>query len=134
MRRLLSDRSGAALLEFAFVLPLLLTFLAGVIEYSYWFYISHSVQTVANDAARASLAGLTASERSTLAQAAATNSLSRLGAVSAQSTTTTITDDGQSFQIRLTYDASHDPMLHIGPVPSPPGSISRSAIVSLNQF
>src|SRR3546814_1310506 len=55
----------------ALVLPLLVTLLLGLVCYGQYFLIAHSVQQIANDAARATIGGLTSDERSRLAVDAA---------------------------------------------------------------
>src|SRR3546814_15097933 len=66
-----TDRRGAVIVEMALVLPLLVTLLLGLVCYGQYFLIAHSVQQIANDAARATIGGLTSDERSRLAVAAA---------------------------------------------------------------
>src|SRR3546814_9881470 len=66
-----TDRRGAVIVEMALVLPLLVTLLLGLVCYGQYFLIAHSVQQIANDAARATIGGLTSDERSRLAVDAA---------------------------------------------------------------
>lgn len=54
-------RSGNALLDMAFVLPILLALTFGAVEYGYALYIKHSLQSAAREGARAAIvAGATA--------------------------------------------------------------------------
>src|SRR3546814_15918207 len=57
-----TDRRGAVIVEMALVLPLLVTLLLGLVCYGQYFLIAHSVQQIANDAARATIGRLTAAE------------------------------------------------------------------------
>ena len=75
---LVKDRRGVAVIEFALVLPLLALLLLGVSAYGQYFLLAHSVQQMANDAARATIAGLSQSERVTLANATVANETARL--------------------------------------------------------
>src|SRR3546814_13515496 len=59
-----TDRRGAVIVEMALVLPLLVTLLLGLVCYGQYFLIAHRVQPIANDAARATLGGLTSDEPS----------------------------------------------------------------------
>ena len=59
VRRLGRDRSGATAVEFAFLAPVLIFILMGITGYGGYFWISHSVQQLANDAARAAIPGTT---------------------------------------------------------------------------
>lgn len=63
-----SDRAGSAAIEFALVAPVFLMMLLGILVYGLYFGLSHSVQQLAAQAARVSIAGLNDSERSNLAQ------------------------------------------------------------------
>ena len=54
-------RSGNALLDMAFVLPVLLALTFGAVEYGYALYLKHSLQSAAREGARAAIvAGATA--------------------------------------------------------------------------
>jgi Flp pilus assembly protein TadG len=54
-------RSGNAILDMAFVLPILLGLTFGAVEYGYALYIKHSLQSAAREGARAAIvAGATA--------------------------------------------------------------------------
>ena len=61
---------GAAIVEMALVLPLLLALLMGVLVYGQYFMLAHNVQQAANDGARASIVGLDAADRSAVANRA----------------------------------------------------------------
>ncbi len=63
VRRFGRDRSGATAVEFAFLAPVLMFMLMGIGGYGGYFWMSHSVQQLANDAARAAIPGTTATER-----------------------------------------------------------------------
>jgi Flp pilus assembly protein TadG len=65
------DASGASAIEFAIVAPLFFTLLFGIVVYGYYFASMGMVNHLAYEAARASIAGLTDEERSSLAHAKA---------------------------------------------------------------
>src|SRR5271163_3519674 len=71
--RRLSCQSGAAAVEFAIIGPVLVLMLLGVAAYGGYFWLAHSVQQLANDGARAAIAGLSQPERSQLAQSTVTS-------------------------------------------------------------
>ncbi|HYE17495.1 MAG TPA: TadE/TadG family type IV pilus assembly protein [Tepidisphaeraceae bacterium] len=48
-------RSGAAVLDMALVLPVLLYLAFGTVEYGYYFYVKHNVQSAAREGARAAI-------------------------------------------------------------------------------
>lgn len=62
------ERSGAVAVEFAILSPLYLLLILGMTAYGIYFGASHSVQQIAADAARVSIAGLNEAERQTLAR------------------------------------------------------------------
>ncbi len=52
LKRCLGNRKGVAIIEFAFVLPILLVFLGGAIDFGVAFFVSHTVQNAAREGAR----------------------------------------------------------------------------------
>jgi Flp pilus assembly protein TadG len=57
---------GAAALEFALVAPILFAFLFGIMVFGYAFALQNSLQELAADAARATVGGLSTTERQSL--------------------------------------------------------------------
>jgi Flp pilus assembly protein TadG len=74
-RSISADQRGSTAVEFAIVSPILILLLLGIVVYGGYFMLSHSLQEMADDAARASIAGLTDTERSSLAQSAVSNDI-----------------------------------------------------------
>src|SRR4051812_49150586 len=69
-------RTGNALLDLAFVLPILLALTFGAVEYGYALYVKHALQGAAREGARTAIvAGAT----STQVQAAVDNAMSVAG-------------------------------------------------------
>jgi Flp pilus assembly protein TadG len=126
-----ADARGAAAIEMAFALPILLALIMGIISYGDWFLTAHTVQQAANDAARASIAGLTSGERRDLATDNVKTMMARGGALNPDKATTSVTDDNKTLTVRVTYDASQDPLLHMSFVVSPTTSIQRTAAITL---
>ena len=62
----LADNRGAAALEFAILAPVCLLFMVGMLAYGVYFGAAHSLQQLAADAARTSVAGLDPAERQSL--------------------------------------------------------------------
>jgi Flp pilus assembly protein TadG len=76
-------RSGNALLDMAFVLPILLMLTFGAVEYGYALYIKHSLQSAAREGARAAIvSGATATD----VQTAVDSSMQASGFVQAKYT------------------------------------------------
>ena len=78
MCRLRGDARGAVLVEVALSLPILIMLLIGIIVYGAWLSAANAVQQAANEAARAAIAGINASERQMLAAESVTAHLVKL--------------------------------------------------------
>lgn len=115
----------------AITLPVLLTLLFGIMAYGQWFFVSHTVQQTANDAARAAISGLTKNERYATALKTVNVNFVRGGMLDASKLTVVVEDDGTMIVVRLSYDAAQDPVLSTGLVPVPSTTIRRSAAVLL---
>lgn len=127
----LGERANAAV-EFAIIGPVLLLLMLGIFTYGGYFLTAHTVQQLANDAARAAIAGLDDDERRLLAQEAAQAGLAGQSYMRGQVSRIDVTRAGATMAVRLTYDASEDvywSFESILPVPSP--DISRTATIRL---
>jgi Flp pilus assembly protein TadG len=119
------------MLEFALVLPLFLGLLSGIVGYGGYFWRAHALQQIANDAARASLPGLTAVERQALATAAIGSELEQVGGIAPADVTTRVAEGSGALTVQLSYDASADAFLRISLIPMPSTTIRRVAAVRL---
>ena len=72
-----ADEDGAAAVEFAILVPVLLLITFGIIYFGFLFGVSHSLQLVAAEATRASVRGVTMTERLQLAEAAFEDAVSK---------------------------------------------------------
>ncbi|ARS26347.1 TadE/TadG family type IV pilus assembly protein [Sphingomonas sp. KC8] len=122
---------GAAIVEFALVAPVFLLILLGIIAYGGYFWRAHSLQQVANDAARSALAGLDPTERSTLARLSVAQELGPLAGLHAERAAVSISEANETLVVTLDYDASHDAFLQFGLVPLPQKRIRRTAAIRL---
>lgn len=134
LSRFRRDRRGVAAIEFAIVAPLLIMMMFGMIMYGSWFWMAHSVQSMASEGARAAIAGLDPAEREQLARAFVGLQVGDLGldsakaAVEVESTPTVI-------RVDIAYDASDHPLMALsGLIPSPPKVIRRTAVVRLGGY
>ncbi|MDB5738418.1 MAG: TadE-like protein, partial [Sphingomonas bacterium] len=92
------------------------------------------VQEAANDAARASIGGLSTAERAAMAASGAQTSVRRAGNLDPAKLSVAVDDDGSTLVARLSYDASADPLLHMSIVPLPPTTILSSAAIKLESL
>lgn len=134
VRRLGRDQSGATAVEFAFLAPVLIFMLMGIIGYGGYFWMSHSVQQLANDGARAAIAGTTAAERASLAKASVAASASDAQLIPANVSTQVI-DSGGRLTVAVSYDAAQSfAFAARGVTPMPSDQIRRRASVQLGGY
>ncbi|SFZ81864.1 Flp pilus assembly protein TadG [Devosia enhydra] len=124
---------GASAVEFALILPVFLFLVMGSLAYGLYLAASHSLQQLAADAARASVAGLSDAERINLATGfidrnAAVYPLLGLGAVGVEAGPSA--SEANQFLVTLTYDASALPIWNLGvPLPGPGKAIRHRATI-----
>lgn len=126
------DRRGTAIIEFAILLPVLIALLMGVLCYGLYFGAAHSVQQLAADAARHSIAGETLAERRELVAGfvdahGPSYFLVRADRLSEISATQ---QAGGRLRVRISYDATWLPIYGFARlVPLPPGTITRDCVI-----
>lgn len=128
------DTRGAVLIEAAFSISILVALLGGIVSYSLYFMAAHSLQSVANDSARASLAGLNAEERAEIVAQSVANGLANASFVEPDKVTVTTTVSGTYQTVRLAYDASNNVIFNATLLPMPDKTIARSATVQLASY
>lgn len=134
-RRFGEDRAGTALVEFALVCPMLIVLVVGMLGWGAYFWMAHSVQQVANDAARAAVAGLTGEERASLAKAAATEGATDYAGLDAALVKTTVTERSDRTVVSVSYDASKTVVFAFAKIaPMPSSKITRQASVRLGGY
>ena len=112
---------GAAIVEMALVLPLLLALLMGILAYGQYFMLAHTVQQAANDGARASIIGLDAADRRAVAGRAVARSLQTIDGTHS----ITISETTEAITVAVAFAVPRDSFLRSGFVPSP-GNIIRA--------
>ncbi|MBW6523148.1 pilus assembly protein [Sphingomonas sp. RHCKR47] len=132
VRRLARDIRGAALIEFAILLPALLSLVMGVLCYGQYIWLAHSVQAAANDAARAIVAGVTPAERLSLAQAAVAVDMASVPELRSNQISVAIDEANARATVRLRVDARALTLLSTGMVPLPDPVIERQAVAAVN--
>lgn len=129
------DDSGAVAVEFAFLAPVLIFLMMGITGYGGYFWISHSVQQLADDAARAAIPGMTASERASLAQAAVARGASDYAQLTPSKVSTQVIDQNGRMTVRVSYDAANSFAFAVrGLAPMPSDQIRRQASVQLGGY
>lgn len=126
---MIPDRRGAVLIEFAILFPVLAAMLFGAIAYAQYFLLAHSAQQLANDAARAAIAGLTPMERREISQATVARGVARLGTVRADEFASALDDGDGPIVVRVRIDARRQALMAIPLVPLPDPIIERVATI-----
>lgn len=115
------EARGAAIVEMALVLPLLLALLMGSLVYGHYFMLAHSVQQAANDGARAAIVGLDAADRRAVATRAVARSLQVIGGTHSVA----VSETAEAITVAVTLTVPPDSFLQSAMVPSP-GNVIRS--------
>lgn len=133
LRRLCQQEQGASAIEFAIIAPVFLTVVFGILAYGIYLGSAHSVEQLAADAARASVAGITDAERTQIAtQHVANNapdypllSAAKVSVVAGASPT-----DPSQFRVSVRFDASDLPIWIMADfVPMPERIIERTSVI-----
>ncbi|SFL89714.1 TadE family protein [Methylobacterium pseudosasicola] len=102
-------RSGSSAVEFALVAPVVLMLFAGITAFGLCLGAAHNLRQIAAEAARASIAGVTDTERATLAQTMVTRSLSSGAMFRPDSIKVTVgpdPNDATLYTVTVTLDAN----------------------------
>jgi len=124
-----SESRGVSVVEFALIAPLLMLILLGMLAYGQYFLIAHSAQQLANDAARATIAGMSTAERLALANAALARELPNVSEITAGNATLTVTEALPLVTVHVRVDASGIGLFRVNMLPMPSPTIDRSAVI-----
>jgi Flp pilus assembly protein TadG len=133
LKKFRSEEGGASAVEFAMILPSFLLILFGIVMCGSYLAVVHGVQQLAAEAARSSVAGLSETERSTLANAYVTGNVNSYPLIAANHISVnaaTSATDTNVFVVTVNYDASSMFIYSLPSfVPAPPSTIVRSAAI-----
>jgi Flp pilus assembly protein TadG len=130
-------RRGAAAVEFAMLLPLFLTLVFGIVVFGSYLTMVHGVQQLAAEAARSSVAGMSDSERSSIATSYVTANVGTYPLIlptNISVSAATSTSDPNVFVVTVSYNASGMFIYSLPFVPAPPSTIVRSAAIPYGGF
>lgn len=132
------DRRGIAAVEFAIIAPVLLALIIGMVCFGLYFVYLHELQELASSAARASVAGLSATERDQIARQfvnSATAGSSILNAADLTVSTSTSGTPAVNYVVTLQYSLKDTPIPLLARFVSlPVGSISRTSTVQFGDY
>lgn len=127
------DDQGVAAVEFAILTPVFLLMLMGMLAYGIYFGAANSVQQIAADAARTSIAGLSATERDSLVKSFIDGNARDYMLIDGSKVTYTIGDkptDASQYVVTVRYDASSLPIWNLNiPLPSPNKVITFTSVI-----
>jgi Flp pilus assembly protein TadG len=131
---LLRDRRATSAVEFAIIAPLFLMALLSMVAYGIYFAASITVEQLAADAARYSIAGTSTSERQSLAQQyiqTVTISDPFIERDKLQVSVNPDPSSSQQFQVSLSYNAKDLPIWDLFTFALPSQTISKSASIRI---
>lgn len=133
VRELTRCGRATSAVEFALIVPVFLAMLLGIVVFGSYLAAVHGVQQLAAEAARSSIAGLSETERGTLARNYVTSNAASYPLITADHLTVTAATSGSDanvFVVTVNYDAS-GMFIYALPafVPQPPSAIVRSAAI-----
>lgn len=133
LRRLSRQEHGASAIEFAIVAPVFLVIALGILTYGIYLGSAHSVEQLAADAARASVAGITDVERVQIATRHVANNATDYPLLTATNVSVVAgaspTDPSQ-FRVSVRFDASDLPIwIMANFVPMPERIIERTSVI-----
>lgn len=133
LRKFRAARDGAIAVEFAMIAPVFLMMVFGILMYGSYLAVIHGVQQLAAEAARSSIAGLSETERSSLANAYVTGNVNAYPLIDPGKLTVsaaTSSSDANVFVVTVNYDASKMFLYSLPTfVPMPSPTIARSAAI-----
>ena len=127
------DTRATSAVEFAIVAPVFILIMFGIVAYGIFFGAANSVQQLAADAARASIAGLGEDERIQLAQRFIDLNTENYPLLQSRKVRVRIAGsaaDANQFNVSVEYDATQLPIWNLYvPLPLPEKTITRSATI-----
>jgi Flp pilus assembly protein TadG len=137
MIKLLLCQRGASAVEFAMLLPLFVALVFGIVIFGSYLSVVHGLQQLAAEAARSSIAGMNASERSSIATSYVSTNVGTYPLISANNVSVnaaTSPSDPNVFVVTVTYNASGMFIYSLPFVPAPSSTIVRSAAIPFGGF
>ncbi|MCV9960620.1 pilus assembly protein [Pararhizobium sp. BT-229] len=132
LSRLRRNIEGAAALEFAIVAPLFFLVIFTMIGYGIYLSATHAIQQIAADAARTAVAGLSATERKSLANTFIQSSTLDYAFIDPDKLTIDVEDDVgnlNQFTVTIAYDSSELPIWKLFSFALPDDQIKRYATI-----
>jgi Flp pilus assembly protein TadG len=137
-RKIGKDCRGVAAIEFALIAPVFFMLLLGIAAYGIYFSAISSLQELTADAARASVAGVSVTERQTIVNnyvAQSSPNYRLLGGHPIAIATAPFPGDPTRYSVTLSTDISNLPLQGpSGLFPMPSATIQRTAVVRIGGY
>lgn len=133
MRRFYQNKQGASAVEFALIAPFMLLLVAAILAYGSLFATSLSLQQVAAETARATIAGLSDAERKSLAEGKLAAISDNYPLLDPDKVTFTFDETAgtQISRVTLSYDLADHPAYALEKLlPLPPSPLTYSLIIT----
>ena len=137
MLKFLSCRRGASAVEFAMLLPVFLTMVFGIVVFGSYLAVVHGLQQLAAEAARSSIAGMSSSERASLATSYVSANVGTYPLIAASNVSVnaaTSVANPNVFVVTVSYNAAGMVIYSLPFVPAPSSTIVRSAAIPYGGF
>ena len=137
MIKFLSCRRGATAVEFAMLLPVFLTLVFGIVVFGSYLAVIHGVQQLAAEAARSSVAGMSDSERSSIASSYVTANVGTYPLITPNKISVNAAASSSNpnvFVVTVSYNAAGMFIYSLPFVPAPSSTIVRSAAIPYGGF
>lgn len=105
--RRFADQSGTAAIEFAIIAPVLMLFLLGIVCFGLMLGTYNAVQQLAAEAARASVAGLSDSERNQIANSYVSSNIAGYQMIDPSKLIVATYAQPDTYRVTLSYDVSN---------------------------
>lgn len=130
--RLLKCERGVVALEFVILAPALLALVFGIVIYSLYFAASIGVQQAASEGARAAVAGLSKTERDTLAKTRADQVIENYRSVlgNGPKADVKLTSASGTYTVTVSYNVGATAMMKYNLIPLPAKIITASVTVT----
>ena len=132
-RRLTGNARGVAAVEFALVAPVFIALLMGTVTYASYFLSAHTIQQIANDSARAAIAGMDDQERTAIAQSTVAAHVAGYPFLQGQVKNVDVKRSDATVTVRVAYDGQRDVWTQLL-VPAPSTMIVRDAVIQLGGY
>lgn len=128
--KLLADARGVSAVEFALLAPVAIVLLVGTVAYGLLFSTHVSLQQLVAETTRATVGGLSATERDAIARQHVAHTLPRYRLLHGPSTSVSVEAHGGATEVAIHYDASgHPAYIFEGLLPLPSKSVTYRQVI-----